>query len=284
MRKIKLAACYGFCGGVRRALEILRESVAKYGAPVYCMPEIVHNLRVVDDMKKLGVIFIKSLDEMTDMTRPLVLSAHGTAMSVKNEIARRNIKAIDAVCPVVAQVHNLARTQAAAGAKIIVIGENRNHDEIIGTMGQADEMFFASNADDVAALPLDADCKIAWVSQTTLRADFVADIAAAIRARFPNAVGNNNICMATTERQNAIRELAKESDVVIIIGSPTSSNCKKLRDVAGQHCDRVYMADFAGDIKAEWLAGAESIGITASASTGDEAVKEIAEFITNREQ
>ncbi|MDR1476913.1 MAG: 4-hydroxy-3-methylbut-2-enyl diphosphate reductase [Rickettsiales bacterium] len=287
MPEMLFASKYGFCSGVARAIRVLEDALEKYGPPVYAYHKIVHNGRVIAGMEKRGVVFIDGLDDMADLSRPLVLSAHGSSSSLLAELGKKGINYIDAVCPFVDRIHGYARGKAALGYAVIVIGSDRAHDEIVGTMGQAEgSMFFVKSAADVGALPLGGGSKICYVSQTTLALGETGGIIRAIKTRFPGAEGPGlgNICMATSERQAAARELVRKRglDCFVVIGSPASSNTKSLAAVirdAG--CENVFLIDSAADIRPGMFAKTDRLGITAGASTPQELIDEVVAKISS---
>lgn len=282
MPEIFFAGKYGFCSGVARAVRMLESAVEKYGPLVYAYHKIVHNSRVIAGMEKRGVVFIDDIADMADMSRPLVLSAHGSPLALLRELGEKGIGYIDACCPFVERIHKYAREKIALGCSVVVVGSDARHDEIVGTMGQAEGgMFFVKSAAEVEALPLNGAAKICYASQTTLALEEAGAIIRAIKKRFPDATGPGlgNICMATSERQAAACELVVEKRLshFIVIGSPDSSNTKSLAAVIRKAgCANVFLIDNAGDISPEMLSGAERLGITAGASTPQELIDEVA--------
>ncbi|MCL2439704.1 MAG: 4-hydroxy-3-methylbut-2-enyl diphosphate reductase [Alphaproteobacteria bacterium] len=275
--EIIFASKYGFCGGVARALALLDEALARFGAPVYVYHKIVHNERVAADLRARGVVFVDSLDEAADVSRPLVLSAHGSSLALVAEVARRGFaNVIDAVCPLVGKIHEYVRAKVAAGYDVIVIGSDAGHDEVVGTMGQAEGgIYFVSSGADIALLPPME--KVCFVSQTTLAKEVVREVAATIRARFTGAetLSEAGVCGATSERQDAVRELVVGHGLcdIIVIGSATSSNTKNLARVAMEAgATNVWLVGSAEDINFDMPA---RIGITAGASTPQVLIDEI---------
>lgn len=270
--KIFFPKVYGFCGGVTSAIEIVSAALLKYGAPLYVHHAIVHNEHVSEDFKSRGVIFIDDLSEITDKTRPLVLSAHGSPRSLLDEIKKLGITYIDATCPLVLKVHEYVRAKSELSHKIVVIGNSLTHQEVVGTMGQSENTYFVANSKDVQALKFDACDKVSYVSQTTLAEDEVRDVVRALKEKFPNIEGlpEGNVCRATTLRQHAVRELIIEEklDDFIIIGSSTSSNTKNLLHVALlAGAKNVRLISSGEDVKESDFVGIKKLGITAGAST-----------------
>jgi 4-hydroxy-3-methylbut-2-enyl diphosphate reductase len=274
--QIFLAAPRGFCAGVDRAIQIVERSIEKWGAPVYVRHEIVHNVHVVDRLKKLGAIFVEELDECP-VDRPVVFSAHGVPKSVPQEAARREMIYLDATCPLVSKVHVEAQRHFDNQREIILIG-HAGHPEVIGTMGQLDPgaVTLVESVADVAHLaPKDPD-KLAYVTQTTLSVDDTAEIVAALQARFPriSAPHKEDICYATTNRQEAVKALGSAAELLLVIGSKTSSNSLRLVEVglrAGAKA--AYLIDDARDIDWRWFEGVSSIGLTAGASAPEDLVE-----------
>ncbi|MCL1892223.1 MAG: 4-hydroxy-3-methylbut-2-enyl diphosphate reductase [Alphaproteobacteria bacterium] len=277
--EIFFAQTYGFCGGVIGALRIIGAALHKYGAPIYVYHKIVHNERVVSDLENQGVIFIDALADMQDLSRPLVLSAHGSSLALVAEAENRGIKTvIDSVCPLVKRIHEYVRAQIAESFNVIVIGNDEKHDEVTGTMGQSNHnIFFVKSADDVAKLPIAEGAKVCFVGQTTLsRAEF-EEIAQAIFLRFPEAEcqSRSGVCAATSQRQQAVWDLVQKNKLsdVIVIGSSTSSNTKNLAQVARDAgAKNVWLVGSAGDID---FPIPDRIGITAGASTPQILIDEI---------
>lgn len=278
-RRINLlvAAPRGFCAGVDRAIKIVELAIEKYGPPVYVRHEIVHNRYVVDALKQLGAIFVEELDEVPDGV-PVVFSAHGVPKAVPHKAAERGLEYLDATCPLVSKVHRQAERQVAAGRHIIFIG-HANHPEVIGTFGQVDDgcMTLVETIDDVAALnPADPDA-LAFLTQTTLSVDDTHAMVAALQQRFPNIVGpkGEDICYATSNRQDAAKAIAADSDLVLVIGAPNSSNSVRLVEVAERSGARAQLIQRAADIDLAWLDGVETLGLTAGASAPEILVREV---------
>jgi 4-hydroxy-3-methylbut-2-en-1-yl diphosphate reductase len=265
--EILLAQPRGFCAGVDRAIEIVERALQQFGAPIYVRHEIVHNAYVVSDLRNKGAIFIEELDDVP-AGNTLVFSAHGVSKAVRQEAEARGLKIFDATCPLVTKVHVEVSKMRKQGAEIIMIGHS-GHPEVEGTMGQADEgMHLVETVDDVAKLNVANPDLVSYVSQTTLSVDDTADIIAALKARFPNILEPKkaDICYATTNRQEAVKFMAPQVEVVIVVGSPNSSNSNRLREVAEKKGTPAYMVDNAEGIKPEWVAGKRRIGVTAGAS------------------
>jgi 4-hydroxy-3-methylbut-2-enyl diphosphate reductase len=273
---ITLANPRGFCAGVDRAIEIVERALQLHGAPIYVRHEIVHNKFVVDDLKRKGAVFVEELDEVpTGSTE--IFSAHGVAKAVVVDAARRGLKVFDATCPLVTKVHVEVARMRSQGREVIMIG-HEGHPEAEGTMGQSeDSMYLVENEDDVATLQVNDESRLAFVTQTTLSVDDAAKVIAALKARFPNIVGpkKDDICYATQNRQDAVKALAAQCDVVIVVGSPNSSNSNRLREVARTYGIDAYMVDGASELEACWLEGKRKIGVTSGASAPEALVREV---------
>ena len=274
--EIVLAEPRGFCAGVDRAIDIVEHALQKFGAPIYVRHEIVHNTHVVEDLRSRGAIFIEDLNDVPpDAT--LVFSAHGVPKSVEHEAERRGFRVFDATCPLVTKVHVEVAKLHKEGFEFIMIG-HKGHPEVEGTMGQLPSgIHLVEDADDVLKVQPTQTKQLAVVTQTTLSVDDAAHIMAAVKARFPQVrePKQQDICYATQNRQDAIKLLSPQVDVVIVVGSPTSSNSNRLRDVAAKYGTPSYMVDHAGELQAEWLAGASKIGLTAGASAPDVLVQQV---------
>jgi 4-hydroxy-3-methylbut-2-enyl diphosphate reductase len=273
---ILLANPRGFCAGVERAIAIVEKAIERFGAPIYVRHEVVHNKYVVEDLRAKGAIFVDELDEVPDGAT-VIFSAHGVSKAVQAEAARRDLRVFDATCPLVTKVHLEVARQRAQGREVVMIG-HKGHPEVEGTMGQSpDGMYLVERVGDVPRLSLANPDKVAYVTQTTLSVDDAAAIVAALRERFPDIVGpkKDDICYATQNRQDAVMRLTKECDVVIVVGSPNSSNSNRLREVAAQGGARGYLVDRATELRPEWFAGAQKIGITAGASAPEVLVREV---------
>ncbi|MCZ8152564.1 MAG: 4-hydroxy-3-methylbut-2-enyl diphosphate reductase [Rhodobacteraceae bacterium] len=273
-----LAAPRGFCAGVDRAIKIVEMAIEKWGAPVYVRHEIVHNKFVVDGLRAKGAVFVEELDECP-LDRPVVFSAHGVPKAVPAEAARREMIAVDATCPLVTKVHNEAARHHENGLQMIMIG-HAGHPETVGTMGQLPEgeVLLVEAVEDVAGLVVRDPAKLAFITQTTLSVDDTADIAAALKARFPAilAPAHDDICYATTNRQMAVKAMAGKIDALLVIGAPNSSNSKRLVEVgANAGCPYAQLIQRAVDIDWRALEGIRSIGITAGASAPEVLVNEV---------
>ena len=274
--EILLAQPRGFCAGVDRAIEIVERALQQFGAPIYVRHEIVHNAYVVNDLRNKGAIFIEDLDDVP-AGNTLVFSAHGVSKAVRDEAESRGLKVYDATCPLVTKVHVEVAKMRKQGAEIIMIG-HAGHPEVEGTMGQAEEgMHLVETVADVATLNVANPDQLAYVSQTTLSVDDTAEIIAALKARFPNIIEpkKGDICYATTNRQEAVKFMAPQVEVVIVVGSPNSSNSNRLREVAEKKGTPAYMVDNAGQIKPEWLDGKLRVGVTAGASAPEVLVQAV---------
>jgi 4-hydroxy-3-methylbut-2-enyl diphosphate reductase len=274
--QITLANPRGFCAGVDRAIEIVERAIQLHGAPIYVRHEVVHNKFVVDDLRKKGAVFIEELDEVpTGAT--LIFSAHGVSRAVRHDAESRGLRVFDATCPLVTKVHVEVAKMRHQGREIVMIG-HKGHPEVQGTMGQSDNgMYLVEGPDDVAKLVVRDEANLAFVTQTTLSMDDAERTIAALRARFPSIIGpkKDDICYATQNRQDAVKALAKQCDVVIVVGSPNSSNSNRLREVAQNQGVDAYMVDNAGELKAEWVQGKVRVGITAGASAPEVLVKAV---------
>ena len=275
---VLLANPRGFCAGVERAIAIVERALELHGKPIYVRHEIVHNMFVVDELRKKGAIFIEELDEVP-AGATVIFSAHGVAKAIRTEADSRGLKVFDATCPLVTQVHVEVAKMRAEGREIIMIG-HRGHPEAEGTMGQANGgMYLVESADDIAGLHVADGTKLAYVTQTTLSVDDAAVIVAALKARFPAIIGpkKDDICYATQNRQDAVKFMAPQTDLVIVVGSPNSSNSNRLREVAENMGVPAYMVDSADQLKPEWLEGKVRVGVTAGASAPDVLVHAVTE-------
>ena len=274
--EIILAEPRGFCAGVDRAIDIVEHALEKFGAPIYVRHEIVHNTHVVDDLRARGAIFIEDLNDVPpDST--LVFSAHGVPKEVEHEAARRGFRVFDATCPLVTKVHVEVAKLHKEGYEFIMIG-HKGHPEVEGTMGQLPSgIHLVEDAEDVLTVSPQQTAKLAVVTQTTLSVDDAAEIMAAVKARFPmvREPKQQDICYATQNRQDAIKVLSPQVDVVIVVGSPTSSNSNRLRDVAAKYGTPSYMVDHADELQPQWLHGKSRIGLTAGASAPDILVQQV---------
>ncbi|TWI47359.1 4-hydroxy-3-methylbut-2-enyl diphosphate reductase [Pseudoduganella flava] len=275
-KEILLAQPRGFCAGVDRAIEIVERALNQFGAPIYVRHEIVHNAYVVEDLRAKGAIFIEELDDVP-AGNTLVFSAHGVSKAVRAEAEARGLSIFDATCPLVTKVHVEVAKMRKAGCEIIMIGHD-GHPEVEGTMGQAEEgMYLVETLDDVATLQVKNPEQLAYVSQTTLSVDDTADIIAALKAKFPaiQEPKKGDICYATTNRQEAVKFMAPQVEVVIVVGSPNSSNSNRLREVARKMGTPAYMVDRADQIDPAWLEGHQRIGVTAGASAPEVLVQAV---------
>ena len=273
---VLLANPRGFCAGVERAIDIVERALEEYGAPIYVRHEIVHNKSVVDDLRKKGAVFVEELDEVPHGAT-VIFSAHGVAKAVRSEADSRGLKVFDATCPLVTKVHVEVSKMLREGFQIVMIG-HRGHPEAEGTMGQSESgMHLVETLEDVAKLEVQQGAGLAYVTQTTLSVDDAQAIVAALRARFPQIRGpkKNDICYATQNRQDAVKFMTPRCDVVIVVGSPNSSNSNRLREVAENMGAEAYMVDTAADLKPEWVAGKRRVGVTAGASAPEVLVDEL---------
>jgi 4-hydroxy-3-methylbut-2-enyl diphosphate reductase len=278
IEEIVLAEPRGFCAGVDRAIEIVERALTKFGAPIYVRHEIVHNTYVVNDLKAKGAIFIEELADVPPGAT-LVFSAHGVSQAVRREAAARGFSVFDATCPLVTKVHVEVAKLHREGYQFIMIG-HKGHPEVEGTMGQLNEgIHLVEDVSDVDALALDPATRLAVVTQTTLSVDDAAEILAAVKRRFPNVrqPKQQDICYATQNRQDAVKLLAPGVDIVIVVGSPTSSNSNRLRELAERLGTHAYMIDGADDLKLEWFAGKQRVGLTAGASAPEILVQQVVE-------
>ena len=269
-QEIVLAQPRGFCAGVDRAIDIVEAALAKFGAPIYVRHEIVHNTYVVDDLKSKGAIFIEELSDVPPGAT-LVFSAHGVSKAIKDEASRLGFQVFDATCPLVSKVHVEVAKLSKEGYEFLMIG-HKGHPEVEGTMGQLHEgIHLVEDVEDVACVQPRQTERLAVVTQTTLSVDDTIEILAAIKQRFPQVrePKQQDICYATQNRQDAVKLMSKQVDVVIVVGSPTSSNSNRLREVADRLGTPAYMVDSADDLKREWLEGVQTIGLTAGASAPD---------------
>ncbi len=275
-KEIVLAEPRGFCAGVDRAIEIVDRALAKFGAPIYVRHEIVHNTYVVNDLKLRGAIFIEELDDVPPGAT-LVFSAHGVSKAIQNEADARGFQVFDATCPLVTKVHVEVAKLHKEGFEFIMIG-HKGHPEVEGTMGQLDSgIHLVEDVADVAAVQPAQTAKLAMVTQTTLSVDDAAEIAAAVKARFPlvREPKQQDICYATQNRQDAVKVLSPQVDIVIVVGSPTSSNSNRLREVARKLGTESYMVDSADELRPEWFEGKARVGLTAGASAPDVLVQQV---------
>ncbi len=282
-RRVLLAAPRGYCAGVDRAVQTVERALELYGAPVYVRKEIVHNKHVVEELSKRGAIFVEEESEVPE-GEMVVFSAHGVAPAVHENAAARRLRTIDATCPLVTKVHVEARRFAADGYTIVLIG-HEGHEEVEGTTGEAPgSIVLVQTAAEVATLEVPDPERVAFITQTTLSLDETAEIIAALRARFPAIVSpkSDDICYATTNRQIAVKQLARECDLVLVIGSTNSSNSNRLVEVAREHGAASHLIDNHAQVREEWLEGVETVGITSGASAPEELVESLVAFFRER--
>jgi 4-hydroxy-3-methylbut-2-enyl diphosphate reductase len=278
--KIYLANPRGFCAGVDRAIEIVELSLQIYGAPIYVRHEIVHSRHVVNSLRQKGAVFVEELSDVPDDSI-VIFSAHGVAKEVWAEANHRGLKVIDATCPLVIKVHNEVNRDHTQGYELILIG-HAGHPEVIGTLGQIPDKFhLVSSVPDVEKLEIENPDHLSYVTQTTLSVDECRDIVAALHRRFPSIKGphQEDICYATQNRQNAVKELAKLVDVILVIGSPNSSNSNRLRELAEHFGIPSYLIDSSDDINPEWITKARAVGITAGASAPEVLVTDVVAYL-----
>jgi len=276
LKRVVLAAPRGFCAGVVRAIEIVNTVLQLLPPPIYVRKEIVHNRFVVERLKQRGVIFVNEIDEVPDGAT-VIFSAHGVSPAVREMARRKNLRVIDATCPLVTKVHLEAIRFAQEGYSIILIG-HEGHEEVEGTMGEAPHCtYLVQSVEDVERLQVPNPEKVAYLTQTTLSVDDTAEIVAALKRKFPKIVGprTDDICYATQNRQNAVKALAKQVDVILVIGSQNSSNSQRLKEVAISNGCPAYLIDGAEHIRTEWLIDAESVGVTSGASAPEILVKQV---------
>ncbi|GGZ91510.1 4-hydroxy-3-methylbut-2-enyl diphosphate reductase [Ignatzschineria ureiclastica] len=285
-KKIFLANPRGFCAGVDRAITIVERALELFGAPIYVRHEVVHNKYVVDTLKAGGAIFVDELDEVPD-GKIVIFSAHGVSKAVQEDAKNRGLEVFDATCPLVTKVHLEVSRFAKDAMDTILIG-HEGHPEVIGTMGQFDTQYggtihLVETVDDVAHLVVKDPQKVAFVTQTTLSLDDTSQVIDALRAHFPDIQGpkKSDICYATQNRQDAVKDLAKQTDLILVVGSKNSSNSNRLRELAEKEGTESYLIDRATDIDMKWLENHTLIGVTAGASAPDILVREVIEFLQN---
>jgi 4-hydroxy-3-methylbut-2-enyl diphosphate reductase len=282
-KRVLLAKPRGYCAGVDRAVQTVEQALELYGPPVYVRKEIVHNKHVVRELRERGAIFVESEEEVPEGAM-VVFSAHGIAPSVLEGARRRHLRTIDATCPLVTKVHVEAKKFAAQGYTIVLVG-HAGHEEVEGTMGEApDQIVLVESIEDVDRLEVDDPQKMAYISQTTLSVDETTVIIERLRERFPAIVGprTDDICYATTNRQAAVKQLARECDLVLVIGSENSSNSNRLVEVAREHGCASHLIDYPEQIREEWLTDKRVIGITSGASAPEQLVRRLVEFFRAR--
>jgi 4-hydroxy-3-methylbut-2-enyl diphosphate reductase len=280
-QQILLAQPRGFCAGVTRAIEIVERALQKFGAPVYVFHEIVHNQFVVNELKDKGAVFVNVLEDIPDAS-VAIFSAHGVSQAVRRTAQAKRLQVVDATCPLVTKVHNQAQRYAKKGYALVMIG-HAGHEEVEGTMGSVDiEVHLVSDVSDVAGLSFSAAQPLAYVTQTTLSLDDTRDIIAALTDKFPHIEGPHvdDICYATQNRQTAVRALAKQVDLVLVVGARNSSNSNRLREVAASEKKPAYLVQDQSEIKPEWLQGVTSVGITSGASTPEVLVQGVVQALS----
>ena len=274
--KVLLANPRGFCAGVDRAIEIVERALKLRGAPIYVRHEVVHNKFVVEDLRHKGAVFVEDLSEVPEGAT-VIFSAHGVSQAVRRDAEARGLKVFDATCPLVTKVHVEVAKMRDHGREIIMIG-HRGHPEVEGTMGQSENgMYLVERPEDVAGVKVKDGRNLAFVTQTTLSVDDAQLAINALRERFPAIVGpkKDDICYATQNRQDAVKSLARQCEVVIVVGSPNSSNSNRLREVAEQQGVAAYMVDNASELRPEWVAGKSVVGVTAGASAPEVLVQQV---------
>jgi 4-hydroxy-3-methylbut-2-en-1-yl diphosphate reductase len=282
--KLLLAAPRGYCAGVDRAVQTVERALELYGAPVYVRKEIVHNKHVVAQLRERGAIFVEELDDAIPEGAITVFSAHGVSPAVHADAERRKLQTIDATCPLVTKVHREALKFASEGYTIVLIG-HAGHEEVEGTMGEApDHIVLVESEEDVDALEVPDPTKLAYISQTTLSVDETRSIIARLRARFPGIVGprTDDICYATTNRQSAVKQMAEQCDLVLVIGSRNSSNSNRLVDVARDAGAAAHLIDNEDQVQEQWLEGVRVVGISSGASAPEELVERLVAFFRAR--
>lgn len=281
--QIILANPRGFCAGVDRAITIVERALELFGAPVYVRHEVVHNRYVVNRLKELGAIFIEDLNDVPDDSI-LIFSAHGVSKTVRDEAKRRQLRIFDATCPLVTKVHMEVARASYRGEEVILIG-HAGHIEVDGTMGQysnpAGGIYLVESIKDVQNLQVKNDNHLCFTTQTTLSVDDTAEIIEALKNRFPNirSPRKNDICYATTNRQQAVKQLSSQADIVLVVGSKNSSNSSRLAELARRNSKNAYLIDYASDINLKWLENAQTIGVTAGASAPEILVKQVIEHL-----
>lgn len=281
--QIILANPRGFCAGVDRAITIVERAIELFGAPVYVRHEVVHNRYVVNRLKQLGAIFIEDISEVPDNTI-LIFSAHGVSKAVREEAKQRKLRIFDATCPLVTKVHMEVARSSYRGEEVILIG-HAGHIEVDGTMGQYNNpqggIYLIESTEDVNKLKIKDENHLCFTTQTTLSVDDTAEIIAVLKQRFPNirSPRKNDICYATTNRQQAVKQLSSRADIVLVVGSKNSSNSNRLAELARRNSKNAYLIDYASDIQQEWLVNARTIGVTAGASAPDILVQQVIEHL-----
>jgi len=282
--RLLLAAPRGYCAGVDRAVQTVEHALDLYGAPVYVRKEIVHNKHVVEELRERGAVFVDELDDTVPEGAVTVFSAHGVSPTVHQEAGRRGLRTLDATCPLVTKVHREALKFAAEGYTIVLVG-HAGHEEVEGTMGEApDDIVLIETEEDVDRLEVPDPERIAYISQTTLSVDETRAIINRLREKFPSIVGprTDDICYATTNRQAAVKQLAVQCDLVLVIGSTNSSNSNRLVEVAREYGAESHLIDHEGQVREEWLEGKRVVGITSGASAPEELVQRLVQFFAAR--
>ncbi|MFL5870871.1 MAG: 4-hydroxy-3-methylbut-2-enyl diphosphate reductase [Solirubrobacterales bacterium] len=282
-KRVLLAAPRGYCAGVDRAVQAVEQALALYGPPVYVRKEIVHNKHVVEELAKRGAVFVDQETEVPE-GKLVVFSAHGVAPSVHSNAGARQLRTIDATCPLVTKVHVSARKFAERGYSVILIG-HEGHEEVEGTTGEAPEAItLVQTVEDAQAVEVSDPARVAFITQTTLSVDETAEIIAVLRQRFPDIVSSksDDICYATTNRQIAVKQLARECELVLVIGSTNSSNSNRLVEVAREHGAASHLIDNASQVREEWLDAVETVGITSGASAPEELVEALVGYFRDR--
>jgi 4-hydroxy-3-methylbut-2-en-1-yl diphosphate reductase len=281
--QIVLAGPRGFCAGVERAIEVVERALEVVDGPLYVRREIVHNRHVVEELRKKGAIFVDELDEVPPGAT-VIFSAHGIAPAVRQAAAARGLRVIDATCPLVTKVHVEAKRYAREGYTIVLVG-HEDHDEVIGTTGEAPERIVViDSVEEAERIEVEDPEKVAYLTQTTLSVDDTRAVIEVLRRRFPGIVGpaKDDICYATQNRQAAVKELAQEVDLVLVLGAANSSNANRLREVAEALGTHAHLINDVRDIKAEWLAGVSRVGVTAGASTPEYLVRQVVDYLSSR--
>ena len=286
-RQLKLANPRGFCAGVDRAIEIVERALSLFGAPIYVRHEVVHNRAVVESLKQRGAIFVEELSDIPD-DNIVIFSAHGVSKTVQKEAQQRKLKVFDATCPLVTKVHLEVTRFSRAGTECVLIG-HAGHPEVEGTMGQYDTeyggaIYLVEQVEDVQSLVVKNSETLAYVSQTTLSMDDTASVIAALQQRFAQIKGpkKNDICYATQSRQDAVKQLSTSADLVLVVGSPNSSNSNRLKEVAQKQGAQAFLIDNAQEIQDQWLESCKSIGVTAGASAPEYLVEEVITYLKNK--
>ena len=278
--QVILANPRGFCAGVERAIAIVERALEKFGAPIYVRHEVVHNKFVCDDLRAKGAVFIEELNEVPAGST-VIFSAHGVSKAVRDEADQRGLKVFDATCPLVTKVHVEVAKMRHQAREVVMIG-HKGHPEVEGTMGQSgDGMYLVETVEDVRALKVNSPARLSFVTQTTLSVDDATVVIAALQAQFPEVQGpkKDDICYATQNRQDAVKALAEQCDLVIVVGSPNSSNSRRLKEVASARGVDAYLIDGADEIETAWLVGKLKVGVTAGASAPEILVREVVERI-----